>query len=215
MRKIFGILLALLSLSLAACQSIGMQYDSPSAGEKSAELKGVDGSFINNTNAKGCYYGRTDLSDPVRVHVGKPLVVGYETTFYEYGHGFWASGTRFTCSQLFRFTPAENARYRIWADQSVEVGSRAVCHIGLLQMMNDGTEKSVPIEDLYLHRVKWNCIQFQSGAERDAEEQAEAEADAREEAEDAARDAAEAKAKAEAKDKAQEEVRGRIKYPSH
>jgi hypothetical protein len=201
MRNVTGVLLAVGSLSLVACQSVGLQYKLPSAGEKSAELTGADGTFINNTNDKGCYYGRTAFSGLVRVRAGEPLVIGYENSYRPFGLGEVR-----VCNLLLSFTPAENARYRIWTDRTFVAMKNLLghdveepaCRIGVQQVMDDGELKSVPLEQIFLHRVKWNCIQFQTQAERDADEKAEEEADAREDAEDQARAAAKAKAKADA-----------------
>lgn len=205
MQKISATLIAATILSLTGCQSVGLQYQFPSVLEKTARLQGTSGVFINNLNDKGCYYGRTSIDHMVRVRADEPLALGFEARFTEHEWDFFRESERYSCRVIFRFTPQEDAVYRItkrfdeltgkktWGSTEVDV-----CRIGVQQQMDDGSFKAVPIESLSLRRVKWNCMKLKSAAEDKADEEAEA----REEAEEDARDAAKAQAKANAVAKA-------------
>lgn len=184
MLKTSCILIAALTLSLTACQSVGLQYKFPAAGEKSAELQGVDGAFINNFNEKGCYYGRTSLSGTVRVRAGEPISIGYENEERKDGFGVGVNRDDevLFCRLMFRFTPEENARYRLWKAKANIAGKNVfglpsrvgICRLGLQQVMEDGSLKAIPVVPLSLHHVKWNCIQLKSVAEKKADAETEA-----------------------------------------
>ncbi|TDR76431.1 hypothetical protein [Paludibacterium purpuratum] len=204
------------AILLTACQSVGTQYKFPTAAEKSANFQPVDRPFlaslvethrlyINNFNEEGCYSGRTLIDGPVKLRANEPITITYEASFSAESPASVLEEK--SCQIFFRFTPRENAHYRVQTEINVSAaadtpGIKAgtpICRIMLQQVMNDGSVQPEPMVSLSLRAKKWACFKIQSKEEWLAEAKADEEADAREEAQDAAEEKAKEEAKAKAK----------------
>ncbi|WP_374557895.1 hypothetical protein [Aquitalea pelogenes] len=161
------VLLALLSVLLTGCQSVGVQYRFPSAMEPSAELQGKEGGMINTFDAEGCYVGRTSVTDKVRLRAGEPVVLAYEVVLNASTYNTMYNIPPITCTQLFRFTPQADAHYVLRGDIRYVNGKNLFgktiaipsCEAGLKMRLQDGALIDVPVTYLGLQRKRWNCLQ--------------------------------------------------------
>jgi hypothetical protein len=142
MKKPLLIIAIHLSLFLSGCSNIGVQYKQPTEREDSASISASNHVFIHTFNEKGCYTGKTEIGESMKIHTDQEEFFAYEESFL---------GTY--CRILFSFTPEKDSFYKIVAGKSGSVCSALTLKI-------DG-EKSTPVKTIQ-HKLKtgFACIKF-------------------------------------------------------
>jgi hypothetical protein len=150
-----------LLLLLAGCQSIGTQYVPPDEGQDYALFLG-GGFLINQFDKKGCYSGRTMVTEDVRLHAGKEVVIAVEDLFNQF-----RGGDRHFCRVIFSFVPKKNEQYELIFDNSKQMPAKnlfgnivmsPVCTGGVAKLNDDGSKTPVIVTGLKLSQKKIMCI---------------------------------------------------------
>lgn len=151
-----------LVLLLAGCKSVGTQYAEPAVAEPSAVLFGSGGVYMNNFNQDGCYTGRTNVPDSIRLQPGKEVIASYEATFPDPRR----RADNMFCRVVFAFTPKQGYSYRVVEHSGTNTGRNLmgqpvevpVCRV-VVEVEGPEGERSVePVTQLVLRQKRLACI---------------------------------------------------------
>lgn len=156
---------------LSACNSVGVQYASPTGEQPSAELSmralnpvRGDSLIINTFDQDGCYAGRMAVPYPgIKLHPGKEMSLTYE--------GKWRqSGNEMFCRVMLSFTPEKDVTYQVVAARSsMQTGAtnlfdkpvnQDVCTASIQTKDRDGNMAPVSVTYGGLKQTKLTCIKL-------------------------------------------------------
>lgn len=160
MVKFFGVV-SLIAL-LSACTSIGVAYKQPIDSEDAAELSGKS-IYVHSFNEKGCYSGRTEIKDKIKLHANEEAVVAYSAYAGE-DHYF---KTQYFCTIFFSFVPEKDAKYRFVGDLvgiPKDMGNynprNVGCSAHLIKVGTSGNELPVQLRFLKTKSGGFACIKM-------------------------------------------------------